>query len=136
MRHGAIAVEFGDYLETAWALMQQHNIKSLPVINRVQRIIGIITITDFKNEAEKYQGENIEQRLKTLIKRTGELNSNKPEAVGQLMTSTVITLSEDSPITEALSIFTAHKIGHIPIINHERRLSGILSRASVLGHTS
>jgi len=132
MMHANIAsVEFGDYLDTTWALMQMHGLKGMPVTNRVQRIIGMITVTDFQKEAAKYSGETVEKRLKKMMKRTGELSSNKPEVVGQLMTSPAITLSEATPVSEAISVFAENKISHIPIINDEQRLVGILLRSDI-----
>ncbi|MDQ6982555.1 MAG: HPP family protein [Mariprofundus sp.] len=131
MTHQVITVEFGDSLRDAWTLMQQHNIKSLPVISRVRRVNGIITVSDFKLEAAQFPGGTIEERLKTLIKPTSGMSSNKAEVVGQLMVSPVITLPEDAHVSEAVSIFTAHGISHIPILNHERRLAGMLSRTDV-----
>jgi len=131
MTHQVITVEFGDSLKDAWTLMQQHNIKSLPVISRVRRINGIITVSDFKQEAAQFPGETIEERLKILIKPTSGISSSKAEVVGQLMVSPVITLPEKAHVSEAVSIFTAQGISHVPILNHERRLAGMLSRSDV-----
>ena len=131
MTRQVVTVEFGDSLKDAWALMQQHNIKSLPVISRVRRVNGIITVSDFKQEAAQFPGETIEERLKTLIQPTSGISSSKAEVVGQLMVSPVITLAEDAHVSEAVSIFTDKGISHIPILNHERRLTGMLSRTDV-----
>ena len=136
MKHHIVAVEFGDYLDVTWSLMHQHGLKSIPVIDRAQRITGIISVSDFKQAAATQAGHTIEQRLKALIQRSGDLNSSKPEVVGQLMTSPVFTLSEHAPLSEAIALFTAHRIGHIPITNHEDRLAGMLSRSRVLHHPS
>jgi len=131
MTHQVITVEFGDSLSDAWALMQKYHIKSLPVLSRVRRINGIITVSDFKQAADQLAGETIEDRLKALIKPTAGTHSNKPEVVGQLMVSAVITLPERAHVSEAVSIFTIQGISHIPIMNEERRLSGMLSRTDV-----
>jgi len=131
MTRQVITVVFGDSLKGAWTLMQQHKIKSLPVVSRVRRINGIITVSDFKQAADHFSGETIEQRLKALIKPTHGTHSIKAEVVGQLMISPVITLPEDAHVSEAVSIFTVHGISHIPILNAERRLSGMLSRTDV-----
>jgi len=131
MTYQLITVEFGDSLKDAWTLMQQHNIKSLPVISRVRRVTGIITVSDFKREAAQFPGETIEEQLKILIKPTSGINSSKAEVVGQLMVSPVITLPEEAHVSEAVSIFTAQGISHVPILNRERRLAGMLSRSDV-----
>jgi len=132
MKHHIVAVEFGDYLDVTWSLMQQHNIKSIPVIDRAQRLAGIISVGDFKQAAAQYDGESMEERLKNLIKRDGDLNSSKPEVVGQLMSSPVFSLPEHTPVSEAIAIFSHHNISHIPITNHENRLAGMLPRSRVL----
>lgn len=131
MTRQVVTVEFGDSLMDSWSLMQQHNIKSLPVISRVRRVKGIITVNDFKQEAAQFPGNTIEERLKRLIQPSSGKNPDKAEVVGQLMVSPVITLPEEAHISEAVSIFTAHGISHIPILNHERRLAGMLSRTDV-----
>jgi len=132
MKHHIVAVEFGDYLDVTWSLMQQHNIKSIPVIDRAQRLAGIISVSDFKQAAAQYDGESMEERLKVLIKRDGDLNSSKPEVVGQLMSSPIFSLPEHAPVSQAIAIFSRHNIGHIPITNHENRLAGMLPRSRVL----
>ncbi len=131
MTHAVISMEFGDHLQDAWQLMQQHRIKSLPVVNRVRRVIGIITLSDFIRAAASFPGETLEERLKALIKPTPGISSDKPEVVGQLMTTSVTTLPEDAPLADALTIFTAQGISHIPILNNEQRLCGMLSRTDV-----
>ncbi len=131
MTQQVITVEFGDSLNDAWALMQQHKIKSLPVISRVRRVTGIITVNDFQTEAARFPGNNIEEQLKILITPTPGTHSDKAEVVGQLMTAPVITLPEGAHVSEAVAIFTERGISHIPILNHERRLAGMLSRTDV-----
>lgn len=132
MRVNVIAVEFGDYLDETWSLMQKHGLKGLPVTDRAQRITGIITVTDFEKEAGKYPGNSLEERLKSLLERSGGLSSNKPEVVGQLMTVPVMTLSEDAAVSDAIALFSEHRIGYIPVFNNESRLSGMLSRSALL----
>ncbi len=131
MTRAVISVEFGDHLQDAWQLMQQHHIKSLPVVNRVRRIIGIITLSDFTRAADNFPGETLEARLKTLIRPTPGISSDKPEVVGQLMTTSVTTLPEDAPLADALDIFATQGFSHIPILNDEQRLCGMLSRSDV-----
>jgi CBS domain-containing membrane protein len=47
-----ISVNFGTPLHEAWALLRRHRIKSLPVVDRVQRLVGIVTLADFMREAD------------------------------------------------------------------------------------
>ncbi len=132
MTHPIISVEFGNSLSEVWSLMQEHQVRSIPVIDRAGRIIGIITASDFKKEARKHQGKTTEESLKIVIKQTGKLTSNKPEVAGQLMTSPVITLQESAPAAHAFSVFEKKGIRHIPILNDEQRLVGMLAHADII----
>ncbi len=132
MTRQVVSVEFGSSLEEVWSLMQHHVIRSIPVVDKAQRIIGIITASDFKQEAKKYNGKTIEESLQMVIERSGKLVSDKPEVAGQLMTSPVITLQENDLIANAFTIFKEKGIHHIPILNHEKRLVGMLADTDVI----
>jgi CBS domain-containing protein len=47
MSRQVISVEFGTPLLDAWNLMKAHRIKSLPVTDRVRRVVGIVTQSDY-----------------------------------------------------------------------------------------
>ncbi len=132
MTYPVVSVEFGSSLDEVWSLMQEHKIRSIPVIDKALRITGIITVSDFIKEANKYHRKTIEECLEIVIKQTGELTSNKPEVAGQLMTVPVITLQENAPVAHAFSIFKEKGIHHIPILNDEQRLVGMLAHTDVV----
>lgn len=47
MSRQLILVEFGTSLQEAWALLRKHGVKALPVVDKLHRIVGIITQSDF-----------------------------------------------------------------------------------------
>jgi len=51
MSAAPVSVRFGTPLHEAWALLRQQRIKSLPVVDGAQRVIGIVTLADFMREA-------------------------------------------------------------------------------------
>ena len=51
MSRDLITVEFGIKLEGAWTLLRFHKVKTLPVISRARRVIGILTPVDFLKRA-------------------------------------------------------------------------------------
>jgi len=131
MMQPVVAVEFGDSLIDAWSLMQQHRIKSLPVINRARRVSGILTLSDLQMEAAKYAGATLAERLKLLLTPAAGLSSDKPEVAGQLMRAAVICLPEEAPASQAVSILSEQGISHLPIVDDEQRISGMLSRSDL-----
>ena len=127
-----ITVEFGTSLAEAWALLQQHRIKALPVVDRVQRIVGIVTRADFMRAAEAEQREGLAGRLQTLLKPSPSTHSTKPEVVGQIMTRQVRVASAERAIAELVPLFSATGHHHLPIVGEQARLVGILTQSDLV----
>lgn len=140
MSSPVVAVEFGTPLAEAWALLQQHGIKALPVVDRVQRIVGIVTRADFMRAAEADQREGLAGRLQALLRPTPATHSTKPEVVGQIMSRQVRVASAERPIAELVPLFSATGHHHIPIVGEQARLVGILTQSDLVkalsGHDS
>jgi CBS domain-containing membrane protein len=128
----AITAEFGTPLAEAWALLQQHRIKALPVVDRVQRIVGIVTRADFMRAAEGQQRDGLAGRLQNLLKPSPATHSTKPEVVGQIMSRQVRVASADRPIAELVPLFSATGHHHIPIVGEQARLVGILTQSDLV----
>lgn len=127
-----LAVQFGTTLDEAWQLMRDHRIKALPVINRARRIIGIITVADFMHHAGLDRHEGIATRLRNLIRRDGLTHSTKPENVGQIMTRDVRTIDDDRHLVELVPLFSEDGHHHIPVIDREQRLAGIITQSDLV----
>lgn len=132
MSSPVVTAQFGMPLAEAWALLQQHRVKALPVVDRVQRIIGIVTRADFMRAAEAEQREGFAGRLQALLRPSPTVHSDKPEVVGQIMTRGVLVASADRPIAELLPLFTATGHHHLPIVGEQARLVGILTQSDLV----
>ena len=55
--------------------------------------------------------------------------SNKPEVVGQIMTRQVRVASADRPVIDLMPLFSETGHHHIPIIDAERRLTGMITQS-------
>ncbi|MEC5399227.1 HPP family protein [Uliginosibacterium sp. H1] len=133
MAQPVLSVEFGTPLRDAWALMRERRIKALPVIDRVQRIVGIVTVADFMRHADlDAPHDGIAARLRALLRPTGTTHSDKPEVVGQIMTRQVRVASAHRPVMELVPLFSEGGHHHIPIINDERRLVGIITQSDLV----
>lgn len=132
MSHDVVSVEFGTLLEDAWALLRKHNIKALPVVDRAQRLIGIITQIDFMKHANLEVYEGFAAKLRRFIQRTTTTHSEKPEVVGQIMTSPVIFAKMEMHIIGLIPLMSQHGVHHIPVINEDRRLVGIVTQSDLV----
>ena len=124
-----VAVEFGTPLQEAWALMQQRRIKALPVVDRSRRVVGILTQADFFRHIDLAHHEGLGSRLRGFIRATASVISNKPEVVGQIMTRQVRVSSDDRPALELVPLFSENGHRHIPIIDSELRLAGMITQS-------
>ncbi len=132
MSRDPIAVEYGTPLEEAWILMRQRRFKALPVIDRARRVIGIITIADFMRLANLDDRSGIGQRLRNLITSTGATHSDKPEAVGQIMSKQVRVASATHRVTELITLFSTEGHHHIPVIDSNQKLVGIITQSDLV----
>jgi len=129
MSREPVSVEFGTPLQEAWALMHEHRIKALPVTDRTRRVVGIVTQADFFRQLDLQQHEGIAGRLRDLIRATRTVMSNKPEVVGQIMTRQVRVASAERPVVDLVPLFSEGGHHHIPIIDSEKRLTGMITQS-------
>ena len=127
-----ITVEYGTDVEEAWQIMQQHNLKAIPVIDKANRVIGIVTWNDFFKFINLSSYDSLQDKFRAFIRRTPEVTSNKPESIGHIMSKSVITLAEDTHIVELVPLMSTTGLRQIPIINEERRLVGMIYQSHLI----
>ena len=127
-----ITVEFGTELEDAWALMQQHRIKALPVIDRGRHVIGIVTQSDFFRHARAREFSSLGGKLKALLKASPTVTSHKPEVAGQIMTAPAITAAENQQLPELARLLTERGIHQVPIVDERNKLVGLITQTDLI----
>lgn len=131
MRRDVITAEFGDALEDIWARMREQKVKGIPVVDRARRVIGMVTIIDFLRLAGQPAPEHLFDRLARMIRRSGGVSSEKPEVVGQIMSRPAITARADAHILSLIPAFTEHGIHHLPIVDADDKLVGIVTQSDL-----
>ncbi|SFN12323.1 HPP family protein [Variovorax sp. OV329] len=132
MSKNLVTVSFGTSLQDAWHLLRDKHIKALPVVDRVNRIVGILTLADFLNAADLDLHQGFEAKLKNLIRWSSTVNSAKPEVVGQIMTRRVRVAGADKPLVDLVPLFGSTGHHHIPIVDPDQRLVGILTQSDLV----
>jgi CBS domain-containing membrane protein len=125
-------VEFGSSLQEAWSLMRNHRIKALPVVDRVKHVIGIVTLVDFMRGTAFDHKASFATGLRNLLLPDGLSHSEKPEVVGQIMTHHADVLQQDRHAVELLPIFTETNHHHIPIVDAENHIVGIITQSDFM----
>ena len=132
MTREPLSIEFGTPLNEAWERMNARGIKALPVVDRARRVVGIITLADFMRHAGVDAHHQIGQRLRELMRASGTVHSDKPEVVGQIMARKVRVASEDRHVVDLVPLFSEGGHHHIPIIDAQRRLVGIITQSDLV----
>jgi len=126
------AVEYGTEVEEAWNIMHKQKLKSMPVIDRARRVIGIITWNDFFKFINLSAYESFQDKFRAFIRRTPDVSTDKPESVGHMMTTSVTVLPETTHIVDLVALMSTEGFRQIPIVNSENRLVGMVYQANLI----
>lgn len=119
MSQPPITVGLNTPLDAAWALLRQHRIKALPVVDAAGTLVGIVTLADLVRDAEA-RGAPLPQ--------AGE--PGRP--VRDVMSRQVRVASAERPLIELLPLFAQGGHHHLPIVGPGSRLLGILTQSDVV----
>lgn len=122
------AVEEGVALREAWALMRREQIKALPVVDGDRLVVGIVTVADFMRLVNLDVHEGLGQRLRTLVMGRG----SQPTQVGGIMSQPVQVGRSDQHVMDLVPLFSQGGHHHIPIVDGERRLVGIVTQTDLV----
>lgn len=132
MTRELVTADYAMPLGEAWGLMRRKRIKALPVVDPARRIAGIVTAGDFLKLANLDATPGIGARLRALLRPSGATHSDRAEVVGQVMTRRVQVISAERPLLELLPLLATAGHHHIPIIDAERRLVGIITQTDLV----
>lgn len=133
MSSPALSVSFATELNEAWALMQEHHLHGLPVVDPAGRVIGILTLENYLRHVDPDDGQSIGDNIRRLLRPTPSAYSNKPEVVGQIMSQRFATASVSTRLGEMLALLSAQDHPAIvPVVDADRRLAGVLTQTDLL----
>jgi len=138
MSQPVLSVQYGTELEDVWQLFEQHNIRGIPVVDNFQRVIGVVTVSNFVHLASDSsdtplpESHSMAERLARLRQRTPGFESDKAEVAGQIMSSPAVTARQDERIADKINLFNQHHIHHLPVVDDKRKLVGMLTREDIM----
>ena len=132
MSRDAITLDFSSELVDAWRLLRHHQLHALPVLNKARRVIGIVAQSDFLRHSELDEYVSFAERLRRFLMNSPDTHSEKPEVVGQIMSSNVVTAKAGTPIVELVPLMSNSGLHHIPVVDAENRFVGMVSQSDLL----
>lgn len=140
MRRDVETVGPHDSLRDAINVMVENQVSGLPVLDRKDRCVGIISTTDIlrlEQEQAERGDEEYEEEIGSYydpdtqhwenIRFSGSIDQIPEMEVGEAMTGTTVSVHPDAPLRQVAEEMTAKGIHRILVLDDEQLLHGIIS---------
>ena len=114
--------------------MLQNRISGLPVVNEDGVLVGMVTEGDFLRRTETATERRRPRWLEFLVgpgRLADEYVHTHARKIGDVMTPDPYTVTEDTPLEDAVRLMEKHRIKRLPVVRG-KLLVGIMSRANLL----
>lgn len=105
------------------------------VVDEQRHVLGIITDGDLLRRSRQPDQQGLLSRLRNLIagpQTAAVAFPDATETAAELMTTPVITITVNTPLTTALHLMLQHQIKRLPVVDPNGCLVGLLGRSSLL----
>ncbi|WDD92144.1 HPP family protein [Burkholderia sp. FERM BP-3421] len=124
MSRPALGIAADTSAAAALKLLNRHRIKALPVLDAARRVIGIVTRADLSRSAAFGASGTPPGRPRA--------DKRAAPAARDVMSRPVRTMPLTTPIAELVPLFADQGHHHIPIVDTEQRLAGIVTPADLI----
>ena len=131
MTTGVLTVQTGTPLSKAAGYMAEHNVSSLPVVDVDNKLIGIITESDFLAALNISEDSAMTEMFNMIIRRKRPAKT-RGTSVDGLMTRNPITIKEDDTVNHAIQVMDKNKIKRLVITDGKHHVHGIISRPDLM----
>ena len=131
MTRDVLSLNKFDDISHAVKLLAEKNISGLPVVDRENRLVGIISEADVVSMVGSRKAHTFKEILRSIVghplpeRKMGHL-------VGDIMTSPAITVHLDTEISEAVRLMDGRRIRRLPVVDKDLRLVGLISRSDIV----
>jgi CBS domain-containing protein len=114
-------------IEEAARILLEKNIHCLPVVDRENKLVGIVTESDliFQFSAVPAGGSLLDLLMRKKLPKSGH-------TIGEIMVKKVTTVHPGDPIQNAIQLIIKHGYGRIPVVDGDNRVVGIVARKDIL----
>jgi CBS domain-containing protein len=115
-------------------LLAEHDISALPVVDDDDHVICVISEADLIRREEIGTGKHRPwwlEALRPASTMANEFAKSHGRRVSELMSTDVVSASEDTSLRQIATLLEKHRIERIPILR-DGRLVGIVSRANLI----
>ena len=122
-------------IDAAIAIMTERRVSGVPVTDARGLLVGILTEGDLLRRVETGTGDHMRPLFLDLLIGSGkeamDYVRTHSRRVSDLMTSHVLTVTEDDPLREVVRLMERRHIRRVPVLR-DGRLVGIVSRSDLV----
>ena len=121
-------------VQAAARLMADRGISALPVVDKKERIVGIVSEGDLLHRAETGTERRRAwwlDRLAATDELAGKYIKTHGDRVEDVMTRDVVSVSDTTPLADIAILLETNRIKRVPVLR-DGRLVGIVSRANLV----
>jgi CBS domain-containing protein len=134
MTSEVVTVDENASVQTAAKLMAERGISALPVVDRHNRVIGIVSEGDLMHRAETGTERRRAWWL-DMLSSTNRLAADYIKSHGgkvkDVMTRDVVSVTDATPVADIAAVLETNRIKRVPVLR-DGRLVGIVSRANLV----
>jgi CBS domain-containing protein len=134
MIHDVIAVSPDDDVSVAVKLLSEHDISALPVVDEDGKLVGMLSEADLLHRAEIGTEKRHPWWLEAVMpasKLADEFAKSHGRRVEEVMTTDLVTATEDASLAEIATLLERHRIKRLPIVD-DGNLVGMVSRSNLI----
>ena len=134
MVRDVITVRPDDEVATAIKLLAEHDVSALPVVDDGGKVVGVISEADLMRREEIGTERHRPWWLEAMTPGAtlaGEFAKAHGRKVREIMSDTVVSATEETPLGEIAGLLEKHRIKRVPILR-DGKLAGIVSRSNLI----
>jgi CBS domain-containing protein len=115
-------------------LLAEHDVSALPVLGEAGNLAGMLSEADLIHRVEIGTEKHRpwwQEAVTGASTLAADFAKSHGKRVGEVMSTGVISVSEDTPLSEIAALFERKRIKRVPVVK-EGRLVGIVSRANLI----
>ena len=134
MLRDVVTVSPDDDVAVAIQLLADYDISALPVVDDDENVVGVISEADLLHREEIGTEKQRPWWLEAVTpasKLAGEFAKSHGRRVAEIMSTDVVSASEDTPLGAIATLLERHRIKRVPILR-SGKLVGIVSRSNLI----
>jgi CBS domain-containing protein len=127
-----ISIEHDAPFAAIAAAFEEYRVSAFPVVNESGEVVGVVSEADLLPKLALGGGDDHMPGMIGGILHHQQLEKARATTAGDLMTAPAVTVYPQDTVEHAARLMYLHRVKHLPVVDADNHLAGIISRADVL----